>query len=60
MTTNPPNGWCVISGSPGKDPLTIIGPFVDEASAIAHVDKHRQENPTTPVMADILINPANC
>lgn len=55
-----PNGWCVILGTPGKDPLTIVGPFVAEADALAHQGKHQAENPTVPAMVDVLIDQRNC
>ena len=55
-----PNAYCVITGQPGKDPLTLIGPFVTIEDAQAHAAKHQQENPGVPAMADVLVNPVNC
>lgn len=56
----PPNAWCLIHGTPGKDPLTIEGPFAtaQEAEANAEADKHAR--PDVPVTLDVLVNPANC
>lgn len=60
MTDPQPNAWCVIHGTPGKDPLTIEGPFATEQEAQANADADAKAVPTVPVMVDILVNPANC
>lgn len=61
MTPTPaPNAWCVIHGTPGKDPLTIEGPFDTEADAQANADADAKAFPAVPVTVDVLLNPANC
>lgn len=54
-----PNAWCIIRGTPGTDPLTIIGPFdtAEEAKAYDAADKAEASVPST---VDVLIAPANC
>jgi hypothetical protein len=59
-STATPNAYCVILGTPGTDPLTIVGPFQTMDEAAAHASEHQQKSPPQPAMADILIAPANC
>lgn len=60
MTTAVPNGWCVVIGQPGKDPLTIVGGFIDEAEVDAHVAEHQRAHPEIPVIKDVLVDKRNC
>ncbi len=59
-TTAAPNSYCVILGTPGTDPLTIVGPFATIEEATAHQTEHQQKNPSVPALVDPLVNPANC
>lgn len=59
MTTQPPNKSCIIRGTPGSTPLTIIGPFDTPEEAQQYIQNDTQEA-STPSMVDVLVNPANC
>lgn len=59
MTTQPPNKSCIIRGTPGKDALTIIGPFDTPEEAQQYIQNDTQEA-STPSVVDVLVDPANC
>jgi hypothetical protein len=54
------NTYCVVLGTPGQTPLTIVGPFATEAEAQAHAAEHQQKTPPQTAVADVLLDPANC
>lgn len=59
MNDAAPNQWCIIRGTPGKDPLTIVGPFATADEATAYQKADTQES-SVPSMVDVLVAPANC
>lgn len=59
MSTTTPNQFCIIRGTPGTDPLTIIGPFATAEEADEYNAKDTSES-SVPSMVDNLIAPANC
>lgn len=60
MSTTTPNAYCIILGTPGTDPLTIVGPFATNDEATAHVAEHKKANPQVAAMVDVLTAPENC
>lgn len=54
-----PNRWCIIRGTPGTDPLTIVGPFDTSEEATEYQQRDTAEA-TVPATVDVLIAPANC
>lgn len=60
MSDLAPNFWCIIHGTPGKDPLTIEGPFWTQTDAQNNADADLKAEPDVPVMVDVLTNPSNC
>lgn len=54
-----PNQWCIIRGVPGKDPLTIVGPFATSDEATQYQQKDVAES-SVPSEIDVLVAPANC
>lgn len=51
--------WCIVHGLPGRDPLTVEGPFADEGAAAAKAGLHAQVRPDVPAIVDVLVHPDN-
>jgi hypothetical protein len=54
------NTYCVVLGTPGEAPLTIVGPFATEEEACAHAAEHEAKTPPVTAAADVLLAPVNC
>ncbi len=55
----PGNKWCIIRGTPGTDPLTIVGPF-DTSELATLYEAQDAAEASVPSVVDVLVAPANC